>query len=133
MKANKARGAVKHNGTSFHASAEAMLGKSGRGNNNKWDSESFRVYRMRNGEWSFDHEYTTGPDEQKRAALRYIMEAWHLALHDGIEPEMLANASFFAALSDLVTTYGEDAVAKMTDGLSRRVHNGEFTLYRVTQ
>lgn len=54
-------------------------------------------------------------------------------MHDGIEPEMLANASFFAALSDLVATYGEDAVAKMTDGLSRRIQNGEFTLYGITQ
>jgi hypothetical protein len=72
-------------------------------------------------------------DEQKQAALRYIMDAWHEALYDGIEPEMLANAAFFAALSDLVSTYGEDAVAKMTEGLSRRIHHGEFTLYRVTQ
>jgi hypothetical protein len=92
------------------------------------------VYRIRNGgSWSLDLDDTPEDDDQKQAALRYIMEAWHLALHDGIEPEMLANASFFAALSDLVATYGEDAVAIMADGLSRRIHNGEFTLYRVTQ
>ena len=30
-------------------------------------------------------------------------------------------------------SYGEDAVARMTDGLARRIHNGEFTLYRITQ
>lgn len=72
-------------------------------------------------------------EEKKQAALRYIMEAWEEAVFDGIEPELLANAAFFAALSDLVSNYGEEAVAKMTDGLSRRVHNGEFTLYRVTQ
>ncbi len=80
-----------------------------------------------------DADPATESDDQKQAALRYIMEAWHLALHDGIEPEMLANASFFAALSDLVATYGEDAVATMAEGLSKRIHNGEFTLYRVTQ
>jgi predicted NUDIX family NTP pyrophosphohydrolase len=91
------------------------------------------VYRMRNGAWSLEADYATEGEDQKQAALRYIMEAWHLALHDGIEPEMLANASFFAALSDLVATYGEDAVAKMAEGLSQRIHNGEFTLYRVTQ
>ena len=91
------------------------------------------MYRIRNGgSWSLDFDHTIEED-QKQAALRYIMEAWHLALHDGIEPEMLANASFFAALSDLVATYGEDAVAKMAEGLSQRVHNGEFTLYRVIQ
>ena len=91
------------------------------------------MYRIRNSDWSLDHDHDPDGEDQKQAALRYIMEAWHLAIHDGIEPEMLTNASFFAALSDLVATYGEDAVAKMTEGLSRRIHNGEFTLYRVTQ
>ncbi|MEJ2125208.1 MAG: hypothetical protein P8Y47_10500 [Alphaproteobacteria bacterium] len=79
------------------------------------------------------YETSATIDEQKQAALRYIMDAWNEALFDGIEPEMLANAAFFAALSDLVSTYGEDAVAKMTEGLSRRIHHGEFTLHRVTQ
>ena len=37
-------------------------------------------------------------DVQKHAALRYILDAWEEALHDGIEPEMLANAALFAAL-----------------------------------
>ncbi len=89
------------------------------------------MYRMRNSE--LHHDTGSVAEEQKQAALRYIMDAWHEALYDGIEPEMLANAAFFAALSDLVSTYGEDAVAKMTEGLSRRIHHGEFTLYRVTQ
>lgn len=83
----------------------------------------------------YDSHRETGlsADEKKQAALRYIMEAWEEAVHDGIEPELLANAAFFAALSDLVSSYGEEAVAKMTEGLPRRVNNGEFTLYRVTQ
>ncbi len=72
-------------------------------------------------------------DGLEYAALGYILDAWEEALHDGLAPEALANASMFAALSDLVATYGEDAVAKMTDGLSRRIHHGEFTLYRTTQ
>ena len=72
-------------------------------------------------------------EERKHAALRYIMEAWEEAIYDGIEPELLANAAFFAAISDLVSHYGEDAVARMTDGLARRIQNGEFTLYRITQ
>lgn len=70
---------------------------------------------------------------QKQAALRYIIDAWEEALDDGIEPEMLANASLFAALSDLVSTYGEDAVAQMAEKLSRRIQHGEFTLNRTTQ
>jgi hypothetical protein len=72
-------------------------------------------------------------EAQKQAALRYILDAWEEALHDGIEPEMLANAALFAALADLIDVYGEDAVAKMTLGLSRRIHHGEFTLRRTPQ
>lgn len=71
-------------------------------------------------------------DEQKQAALSYILEAWEEAVHSGIEPEMLANAALFAALTDLVSTYGEEAVATMAEGLSRRIHQGEFTLNRST-
>lgn len=72
-------------------------------------------------------------EAQKQAALRYILDAWEEALHDGIEPEMLANAALFAALADLIGVYGEDAVAKMANGLSRRIHHGEFTLKRTSQ
>jgi len=72
-------------------------------------------------------------EAQKQAALRYILDAWEEALHDGIEPEMLANAALFAALADLIGVYGEDAVAKMSSGLSRRIHHGEFTLKRTSQ
>jgi hypothetical protein len=75
----------------------------------------------------------TQNEAQKRAALKYILDAWEEALHDGIEPEMLANAALFAALADLIGVYGEDAVAKMTIGLSRRIHHGEFTLKRTPQ
>lgn len=93
--------------------------------------ESFGVNRIK--AYDSHRETSLSVDEKKQAALRYIMEAWEEAVHDGIEPELLANAAFFAALSDLVSSYGEEAVAKMTEGLSRRVNNGEFTLYRVTQ
>jgi hypothetical protein len=71
--------------------------------------------------------------DDPHTALRYILDAWEEALHDGLEPRLLANASLFAALSDLVDTYGEDAVSKMTEGLSRRIQHGEFTLNRTTQ
>ena len=76
---------------------------------------------------------SSADDSQKRAALRYILDAWEEALHDGIEPEMLANAALFAALADLIGVYGEHAVAKMTTGLSRRIQHGEFTLKRTSQ
>jgi len=61
------------------------------------------------------------PDhEQKQAALTYLSEAW-----DG---DCLAQASLFTALAELVSTYGEDAVAKFAEGLSTRVRNGEFSI-----
>lgn len=69
----------------------------------------------------------------KTAALEYILEAWVDARHDGIEPEAIANAALFAALSDLVTIYGEDPVISFTNGLAERVRHGEFTVDRVTQ
>jgi hypothetical protein len=76
---------------------------------------------------------TSDDTSQSQDALRYILDAWEEALHDGIEPEMLANAALFAALADLVAAYGEDAVAKMTGNLSRRIQHGEFTLKRTAQ
>ena len=71
--------------------------------------------------------------ELNAEALGYIMEAWEEAICNGIEPENLAGASLFAALTDLVSVYGEDAVSKMTRNLSHRIDHGEFSLNRVTQ
>jgi hypothetical protein len=69
------------------------------------------------------------PDlEQKQAALGYLSEAWAEALHDGVDGDCLAQACLFTALAELVSTYGEDAVAKFVEGLSARVKNGEFSL-----
>jgi hypothetical protein len=34
----------------------------------------------------------------------------------------------FTALSELVTTYGEDATAKYAEGLPARIRNGEFSI-----
>lgn len=84
---------------------------------------------MRSGHWTDQPE----DDGGAQGALRYILEAWEEALQDGIEPEMLANAALFAALTDLIDVYGESAVAKMTSGLPRRIHHGEFTLRRTAQ
>ena len=69
------------------------------------------------------------PDhEQKQAALSYLHEAWAEARHDGVDGDCLAQASLFTALAELVSTYGEDAVAKFVEGLPARVRNGEFSL-----
>jgi hypothetical protein len=66
--------------------------------------------------------------EQKQAAIGYVHEAWAEARLDGIEADCMAQACLFAALSELVTTYGEDATARFAEGLSERIANGEFSL-----
>ena len=69
------------------------------------------------------------PDhEQKQAALSYLNEAWAEARHDGVDGDCLAQASLFAALAELVGTYGEDAVAKFVEGFPARIRNGEFSV-----
>ena len=66
--------------------------------------------------------------EQKQAALGYLNEAWAEARHEGVDGDCLAQASLFTALAELVSTYGEDAVAKFAEGLPARLRNGEFSL-----
>jgi hypothetical protein len=69
------------------------------------------------------------PDnEQKKAALSYLNEAWADARHDGVDGDCLAQASLFAALAELVCTYGEEAVAGFVEGIPARVRNGEFSI-----
>jgi hypothetical protein len=69
------------------------------------------------------------PDrEQKMMALSYLSEAWAEARLDGIDGDCIAQACLFAALAELVSTYGEDAAALYADGLSQRIRNGEFTV-----
>jgi hypothetical protein len=74
------------------------------------------------------------PDhEQKKVALGYLSEAWAEARLDGIDGDCMAQACLFAALSELITTYGEEAAARYTDGLSKRIHNGEFSVEQSRQ
>ena len=51
----------------------------------------------------------------------------------GMDSDLLANAALFAALSNLVSIYGENAVSKLTDDLTDRVISGEFTFNRTIQ
>ena len=61
------------------------------------------------------------------AALGIVLAAWDDAAEAGVPPEMMAYASLFTALSDLVGCYGEDAVGDLMERLSARVRGGEFT------
>jgi hypothetical protein len=71
--------------------------------------------------------------EKKRIALAFLTEAWDEALAEGVDSEILAHTALFAALSDLVTTYGEEAVADLANTLSRRIRAFEFSLVRQVQ
>ena len=78
-----------------------------------------------------DGEYPA--QEEKQAALRYILDAWEEAVYDGLDPDCIATAAIFAALSDMIATYGEEPVATMCERLPTRIRNGEFTVSRTKQ
>jgi hypothetical protein len=66
-------------------------------------------------------------------ALRLILEAWEEGAESGIAPELMAYAALYTALTELVSAFGEEAVATLARGLIARVRKGEFTLYGTTQ
>ena len=82
--------------------------------------------------WTSAHGLSPDQD-QKRAALNYLNEAWAEARHDGVDGDCLAQASLFAAFAELVSTYGEDAVAKFVEGLAGRIRSGEFSVVEFRQ
>lgn len=67
-------------------------------------------------------------DDKSLVALGLMLTVWEEAADCGIAPELLAYAAMYTALTDLVTAYGEDAVADLMRGLVTRVSKGEFTL-----
>ena len=67
-------------------------------------------------------------DEQKRIALRMILETWEEALARKVAPEIIASSAIFAALTDMVEHYGEEGVAEMVAEWPDRIRDGEFTL-----
>lgn len=71
--------------------------------------------------------------EEKQLALRYLLDAWEEAVYEGVDRDCLATAAIFAALSELIQTYGEEPVAIMCERLPERVRQGEFTLAKSRQ
>jgi predicted YcjX-like family ATPase len=78
---------------------------------------------------------TTSPSysEAKHIALRYILDAWEEAVYDGLDPDCIATAAIFAALSDMIASYGEEPVAIMCERLPERIRLGEFTVSKTKQ
>lgn len=68
------------------------------------------------------------PVDGRRAALVYLDEAWEEALLDGISPDCVAHAALFAALKELVLSFGEEATARFVERLPERIRTGGYTL-----
>jgi len=71
--------------------------------------------------------------DQRHAALSYLSEAFEEARLDGIETEYLVHAALFAAFKELVSCYGEEAVATYAERLPERIRQGEFSIVRSRQ
>ena len=71
--------------------------------------------------------------DASQTALQFVLEALDEGMAKGMDSDLLANAALFAALSNLVSIYGENAVSKLTDDLTDRVISGEFTFNRTIQ
>ncbi len=67
-------------------------------------------------------------DKQKSMALEMLLDAWDEAVSSGVDPELVAFSAMFAALTDMVDTYGEEPVADMASALPDRIRRGEFSM-----
>ncbi len=71
--------------------------------------------------------------EKKQAAIEYQHEAWADGISEGIEPEILAEAAFANALTELLRSTGEDAALDLLDKLREQIIAGEFLPNRILQ
>ncbi|WP_439272536.1 hypothetical protein [Pseudochrobactrum sp. HB0163] len=71
--------------------------------------------------------------EKKQAAIEYQHEAWADGISEGIEPEILAEAAFTNALTELLRSSDEDAALSLLDKLRDRIVAGEFLPNRILQ
>ena len=63
----------------------------------------------------------------KQAALSYVTEAFAEAEVDGLDADCMAQAALFAAFTELVAIYGEEAVALYAEGLPEKIRRGGFS------
>lgn len=78
-------------------------------------------------------DFDTSVAEKKRAAFDIVTDAMADAEAEGIEYEIVTQAALFAVLTELVSNYGEQAVAGLAERLPARILNGEYTLVRPLQ
>lgn len=68
------------------------------------------------------------PYVRQESALEYIALAWAEAREEGVSSDALSEAALFAALSSMVTQYGESAVIELVEKLPTTIALGEYTV-----
>ena len=63
----------------------------------------------------------------RSVAATYVEEAFAEARHDGLDGDCLAHAALYAAFRELVSVYGEDAVAVYAEGLAAKIKGGAYS------
>lgn len=71
--------------------------------------------------------------EKKLVAIEYQNEAWADGISEGIEPEILAEAAFTTALTELIREAGEDAALELIEKMREQIIAGTFLTQRVLQ
>jgi hypothetical protein len=75
-------------------------------------------------------ESATEIADQKKTAMRLLIDAFNEAEDDGVDPDCMAQAALFFAIKEFVSAYGEDPVATFVERLPARIRDGEFTTTR---
>ncbi|GAA0591068.1 hypothetical protein [Paenochrobactrum glaciei] len=65
-------------------------------------------------------------EEKKLAAIEYQNEAWADGISEGIESEILAEAAFATALTELIRDAGEDAALTLIEKMKEQIIAGGF-------
>lgn len=71
--------------------------------------------------------------EKKLVAIEYQNEAWADGISDGIEPEILAEAAFTTALTELIRDAGEDCALELIEKMREQIIAGTLLSERVLQ
>ncbi|PWL18192.1 hypothetical protein DKP76_10780 [Falsochrobactrum shanghaiense] len=71
--------------------------------------------------------------EKKLVAIEYQNEAWADGISDGIEPEILAEAAFTTALTELMREAGEDCALELIEKMREQIIAGTLLPERILQ
>lgn len=71
--------------------------------------------------------------EKKLVAIEYQNEVWADGISEGIEPEILAEAAFTTALTELMREAGEDCALELIEKMREQIIAGTFLPQRILQ